>query len=297
MAKCEYCGARKGKRNCPALEGPICSACCGGHRLAEIDCPANCSWLGGLRAVTEGSPTIDFTGEDWDSAVRALFDALHDRAGTPYLAEAMMMFQFDANPRESEVPLFLSYASHVLRDGAGLRFIDRFVAAHGRDLSAPQVAALEALKESKASLFRVERVSTGTGFEVHDLVEDRDVTNSEVSLSSQVAIGDLLFGWVMPRGDQIQFTGGVALIPPLCRESVCTEVMRKLSARQRAGAGGDTGDPVGEVAWCVVEVLRNPEARSPVDLVNTGGEEIVMSCAEYRLSDLAAAQDLSLIHI
>lgn len=290
MAKCGYCELRKGKRNCPALGGPICSACCGGHRLTEIDCPANCSWLGGLRAVREGPNTIDFTGDDWDSAVRALFDTLHGRAGTPYVADAMMKFRFDANPRESEVPLFLSYASHVLRDRAGLRFIDRFVAAHGRDLSTPQVAALEALKDSKASLFRVERVSTATGFEVHDLIEDRHVTISEVSLSSQVAIGDLLFGWVMPRGDQIEFTGGVALIPPLYGESVYTEVIGELSNRQHSGARGDASDPVGEVAWCVVEVLRDSEARSSVDLVNTDGEEIMISQADYRLSDPEAAR-------
>lgn len=45
MNKCVYCHQRKGKRSCPALEGMICSACCGSHRLTQISCPASCVFL------------------------------------------------------------------------------------------------------------------------------------------------------------------------------------------------------------------------------------------------------------
>ena len=43
--KCVYCHAGKGKRSCPALDGLICSACCGEHRLTTIHCPADCPYL------------------------------------------------------------------------------------------------------------------------------------------------------------------------------------------------------------------------------------------------------------
>jgi hypothetical protein len=43
--KCVYCHSGKGKRQCPALTGLICSACCGEHRLIRINCPADCPYL------------------------------------------------------------------------------------------------------------------------------------------------------------------------------------------------------------------------------------------------------------
>ncbi len=45
MSKCAYCRLRKGKRSCPALGGPICSQCCGEHRVVRIACPSDCVYL------------------------------------------------------------------------------------------------------------------------------------------------------------------------------------------------------------------------------------------------------------
>jgi hypothetical protein len=43
--KCVYGGKRKGKRECPALGGLICSRCCGEHRGVEINCPPECRYF------------------------------------------------------------------------------------------------------------------------------------------------------------------------------------------------------------------------------------------------------------
>ena len=45
MSKCGHCHQRKGKRACPALNGVICSQCCGTHRVESIACPADCVYL------------------------------------------------------------------------------------------------------------------------------------------------------------------------------------------------------------------------------------------------------------
>lgn len=45
MSKCVYCHERKGKRACPALNGLICSHCCGEHRMTRIACPSDCQYL------------------------------------------------------------------------------------------------------------------------------------------------------------------------------------------------------------------------------------------------------------
>jgi hypothetical protein len=240
--------------------------------------------------VADDAPPVEFSGEDWDSAVRILFDALHEKAGLPYLSQAMVEFGFGPQPPESEIPLFLSYASHVLRDEAGLRFADRFLAAHGRELSPEQVASITALMGSRASLFRVERVNTGTGLEVHDLIEDTDLRISEVSLSSQLRRRDLVFGWIMRVGEGIRFTGGVLLVPPLYREAVEREVVRQLENHRRAGLSDQSADPVGEVAWCVPLALRDRDGRAEVELVNTDGEELLISTAVYDVSDIEAVR-------
>src|SRR5437879_10760658 len=44
-APCVYYQGRKGKRSCPALNGLICSTCCGENRLTKIACPADCPYL------------------------------------------------------------------------------------------------------------------------------------------------------------------------------------------------------------------------------------------------------------
>ena len=49
MAKCASCGARKGKRNCPAFGSVICSQCCGTKREKEIECSDDCFYLGKSR--------------------------------------------------------------------------------------------------------------------------------------------------------------------------------------------------------------------------------------------------------
>ena len=45
MAKNNACGVcgRRGKRDCPAVGGVICPACCGANRGSELECPLDCT--------------------------------------------------------------------------------------------------------------------------------------------------------------------------------------------------------------------------------------------------------------
>ncbi len=45
MAKCLTCGERKGNRFCSAINGNICSLCCGSKRQKEIVCAPPCDFL------------------------------------------------------------------------------------------------------------------------------------------------------------------------------------------------------------------------------------------------------------
>jgi len=44
-APCKVCEKNRAKRHCPALEGGICSTCCGTQREVTIDCPLDCVYL------------------------------------------------------------------------------------------------------------------------------------------------------------------------------------------------------------------------------------------------------------
>ncbi len=42
---CKICGVRRAKRSCPAVQGEICTLCCGTEREVSLSCPLECEYL------------------------------------------------------------------------------------------------------------------------------------------------------------------------------------------------------------------------------------------------------------
>jgi hypothetical protein len=42
---CKICGKRRAKRACPAVDGDICTICCGTEREVSLSCPLECEYL------------------------------------------------------------------------------------------------------------------------------------------------------------------------------------------------------------------------------------------------------------
>ncbi len=42
---CKICGKRRAKRHCPAVNGEICTICCGTEREVSLSCPLECEYL------------------------------------------------------------------------------------------------------------------------------------------------------------------------------------------------------------------------------------------------------------
>ena len=42
---CKICGKRRARRACPAVEGDICTICCGTEREVSLSCPLHCEYL------------------------------------------------------------------------------------------------------------------------------------------------------------------------------------------------------------------------------------------------------------
>ncbi|MBV8552657.1 MAG: hypothetical protein JOY54_15275 [Acidobacteriaceae bacterium] len=42
---CKICGKRRARRSCPAVNGDICTICCGTEREVSLSCPLECEYL------------------------------------------------------------------------------------------------------------------------------------------------------------------------------------------------------------------------------------------------------------
>ena len=98
MAKNNACGVcgRRGKRDCPAVEGVICPACCGANRGGHLDCPPDCTsypfgteaydlWLrvdgSWFRQIPSAIRPIMAVGCDWRRVLPAWFKCIAATGG------------------------------------------------------------------------------------------------------------------------------------------------------------------------------------------------------------------------
>ena len=278
MAACSFCEQRKGKRNCPALGGPICSICCGQHRLTRIACPSDCVHLGGL-AIVRGD-SVTFTKDDYNAAVAQLMNYSRVDAD-PAFGE---IFGGEAN--EWEQPIVIAFLIYGDRDTHGHRLVDRFMAARGRSLPRGVVAALRALQDARASLFEVEDVKRGVGLDLRDLVSGEQCNVHEVSATAQLKKWDVLFGWVMSVDGHLEFTGAMCLIPRVHLERAQAALVAELAIERKEFPDVPAADLIGSVAWAPVLAVRAAIAdQPPPQMRTTGGDELVFCKAHYAIRD------------
>ena len=105
MSKCIFCHERKGKRPCPALDGPICSQCCGTHRVVSIACHSDCVYLD-----TNVEYQQKRVGDQFEQERRAFYKDLLEQSGDKaaemfYFLEAVTFkhFQAKSDAQDGEV--------------------------------------------------------------------------------------------------------------------------------------------------------------------------------------------------
>ena len=105
MSKCIYCHERKGKRPCPALDGAICSQCCGTHRVVSIACHTDCVYLD-----TNVEYQQQRAGDQFEQERRAFYRELLEQSGDKaaemfYFLEAVTFkhFQSRSDAQDGEV--------------------------------------------------------------------------------------------------------------------------------------------------------------------------------------------------
>lgn len=290
MTACIYCGARKGKRSCPALGGEICQQCCGKHRTVDIECPPDCRWLHGLSIVRDEPG--GFTREQYARACERLLAYVESAENRAHRDGALAMLEIEppedgpAPSLDWMIPVLNGYLAYGDRAEDGRRAIDRFMTRFDRTLSSGERAAIAALQEAWASLFEVEAVQVGSGLTLRDLIGGERVQLREVSASAHLVRGDVLFAWVMNVGDHVELTGAAMKIPPQHRDRLRGLLEEELEALQDERPGSSARSLVGECANLVIEELYElVRSAGRPKLVTTHGEDLIFCEAHYDATD------------
>jgi hypothetical protein len=78
MILCKLCGQRRAKRACPAVQGNICSICCGTEREVSLACPLECEYLREAHRREKPAPVESKDVSDRDIEVSEMFVRSHE---------------------------------------------------------------------------------------------------------------------------------------------------------------------------------------------------------------------------
>ena len=137
------------------------------------------------------------------------------------LAELRRLGDFNGaeagEPSPNEFPLLAAYSTFGFRANDGTTVLSRYERSHAPDSLHPDVRAfVAALKNGWLTVLRIERVHLDKGLEVFDLFREQKLRISERAATRQVAIGDLILGWLCqdPTGT-LTLEGALAHVPAL----------------------------------------------------------------------------------
>lgn len=78
LVLCKICGKRRARRACPAVNGDICSICCGSEREVSLSCPLTCEWLQEAHRHEKPIPLAENQLSNPDVAVTEEFVRTHE---------------------------------------------------------------------------------------------------------------------------------------------------------------------------------------------------------------------------
>ena len=277
MAKCPYCGQRKGKRDCPAL-GSICTPCCGKHRGREIDCPEDCVYLhpssgssGGLTRCLARLTRFVERDTDW---VREASDA--------YLPAERKLDEWEA-------PIFSGFVSWGYEAASGERGIDRFLREHGDSLDRDEHDVFEALQRTWISLFRIEEVRRDVGLRLKDLLCDEELFVRERLGTHAQAVGDVMLGWLVRYRGHAELTGACCHVPPAHVDLVWSSLEESGSTLGVESPGLSLQERIRRALPATLQVLREAtRAWKSKPIVTTSGHRLVVAEATYEVKNVEA---------
>jgi len=133
VSKCVYCHQRKGKRSCPALDGMICSQCCGGHRITSISCPTSCVFLEANDDYQQKRAAGRFELER-RTFYRELLDWSGERATEIFYVFEALVFRYFQDRRDAQDAEVLEGLQSLRRSYSVIQIPETGIPAFGEEL-------------------------------------------------------------------------------------------------------------------------------------------------------------------
>ncbi|HEX9890222.1 MAG TPA: SEC-C domain-containing protein [Nitriliruptorales bacterium] len=148
--------------------------------------------------------------------------------------------------------------------------IAEFAELRGPLLPADELELVRELAEVRAGAYEVVDVEPGQGLVALDQGTGERIELDDVSLSSNLEVGDLVLAWIAPTPDGFEPVTGVINVPLRAHESLLALLDEDAGASDLA-------------IW--YDSLHDPPT-----LTNSDGEPLVLCTAVYRVTDPAAAR-------
>jgi len=190
----------------------------------------------------------------------------------------------------NEQSLLGAYASFGLRSKYGTTALARFERSTGAAALHPEARSfIEDLKNGWFSVFRVDRIHLDTGIEAFDLFRRQKLRISERSATRQLALGDLILGWLCrdPAGT-ITLEGGLAHVPAFLAPHLMSLIEELRSAMPPLANEQAWKQSAAELPLPLIAGILELRAHPPLpELVNTSGDPLELVTGHYRIRDRA----------
>jgi hypothetical protein len=197
---------------------------------------------------------------------RAFLQAVQELGATPDLTE-------------SDEPLFTAYCTLGAPTPDGTTALERLPKEGA--LEDDEQAVVASLERGRFAVLRLDRIHLDEGFEAFELLRQETLRISERSATRQVALGDLLLGWICEEvTGSLTLERGVVRVPSLLAASF-GEIVALLRDRHPARL------PVELLAR--LAVLR--EHPPLPELFNTSGDRLQLATARYAVLDRGRVLD------
>jgi len=175
-----------------------------------------------------------------------------------------------------EQSLLAAYATFGLRAADGTTVLTRFERSREAESLRPEVRAfIDSLTRGWFAVLRVDRIHLDKGLEAFDLFRGQGLQVSERSATRQLALGDLILGWLCkdPAG-KLTLEGGLAHLPAFAAApflSLVADLRRQMPplANEQAWKSSAADLPLPLLAG-IIELRANPLPK----LMNTSGDPL-----------------------
>jgi hypothetical protein len=190
----------------------------------------------------------------------------------------------------NEQSLLVAYATLGLRANDGTTALARLERSRDAESLHPDARAwIESIHSGWFTVLRVNRIYLDEGLDAFDLLREQKVRISERAGTRQLAVGDLILGWVCrDSAGTLTLEGGLTLVPALageCLLPLIEHLRRAMPAIKNEKAWKESAAelPIPLIA-AILELRKSPTLPH---LVNTSGEPIELITGHYRVREHA----------